>query len=204
MKFRVLIIASLVIIVTLSGCCLFPTYGAPNLTGVQLTINDLPSGYKQLSDQELTSLGITKENFASAFKGAFSNASPQNFTVFTNPSNNNGELVFSVLFYPISQGDIADWNNKIRDPNVAAQDIAKGLGSGSEVKVISGNSKIGDSSIEFSTLIAGNTIEIIEARYFNVAMLFMYRYSNNPDLDLHNLAVILNSRVVNAYNLAKK
>jgi hypothetical protein len=202
MKFRFVIILGILFSLILAGCATSNTKTdvEKNLDSVKLAAGDFPEGFKELSDSQVKQRGITPEGLAKAFEVFFIVAKPINLTVFTNPGDTNGALVFALIFYPLSMGDIRGWDGQVKDPNKIAQDIASGGGQGTLVIPKPEYSGLGDSSIGFSIIYTDNSkVDFIHFRRNTTASLILIKYTDNLPVDIAQLAGKLDERIIAAY-----
>lgn len=67
------------------------------LANAVLTINDLPAGFQEFSEQELKDMGMDSETLASSFKDTLKKATPQSFKAFMSTDMNNFEMVINTF-----------------------------------------------------------------------------------------------------------
>jgi hypothetical protein len=83
----------------------------PLLPGAALTLADFPDEFLQLNASDLARLGMSQEQIESQLGSGFTTAKPVNFTAFMYNDLDRYQLVFAVLYYPLTASEQAglDW-----------------------------------------------------------------------------------------------
>ena len=178
------------------------TFSEPDLKDAKLMLKDLPSEFQQPSDEELEAMGFTEEAIANSFKSNFEGSQTMNFMVFINPDPSNSAMVFSMIFYPLSDDNIQSWDEEVKDPDKSLESFKMGTGSDSSVPITQNPELegIGDGSLGFYTKSQGsNNVEIVMARRKNTAFVIMNMFLGNNSVNIRDLAIKLDSRIDKAY-----
>lgn len=172
------------------------------LADAVLTINDLPAGFQEFSEQELKDMGMDSETLASSFKDTLKKATPQSFKAFMNTDMNNFEMVMSFVLAPLTTLEKASFDIYLADPQGAAKDFGEGAGS-SNVEIIKMD-KIGDSSVGLTfTSGEGDTklrADVVISRNKNAVVVTMVFYldGQTPPFSVEQAAKIMDQRVGDA------
>ncbi len=213
MKFKYLICLSVVSITILTSCgggvqvsptpvptsTVEPTQvKPPDLSAVQLKADDLPDGYKQLTDEEAKELGLVDidKSFSSIAEGANTHAA-----FYLNQSQNNFGIIITILAHPLSTKLVTSLAAEMSNPEVAAEDILKSMKDIKNPTIKTEYSGIGDGSFGISGAFESNAMmmDIIMAYSGNTMEIVMYMYTNVSKVDLKSVAQKLDEHVRAAY-----
>jgi len=171
----------------------------PDLSNVVLTIDDLPGNFQNLPIESLEKIGFGQNTLTTAFQGAFTNAQPHNLTAYMNPDANQVEVILSILFSPLSQDEVRTWDAQVDNPEQAAYDFSLGVSGDSQAIIKPEYSGIGDKSIGFITTDEGFNMETLLVRRNRTISLLLLMYMNSTQLNLRQLAIVLDQRLVAGY-----
>ncbi|MHB1120383.1 MAG: hypothetical protein ACYC11_10025 [Bellilinea sp.] len=165
----------------------------------RLQVDDLPDGFRELTEQELQDLGLSSSQFTSAFAGMLTNAKPENFAAFISTSG-SFEVVVSMLMAPLTSLEGAAIDLYLRDPLRFADDFAAAAGA-SDLMLDEGALPVGDSSssVTFSLpdypldLNGGITASRNE-KVLQIALLF-YPDGSKPVLTSSDVAAIVDAKL---------
>ncbi|MRS05559.1 hypothetical protein EG832_20445, partial [bacterium] len=163
MKTKMLVLVGLLASIVLSACG--GSASAPkalDLTKAVLKAEDLPSGFSLYTAEQMAAINLNEESLTESFAGVFKEAKLENFSVFSNNDAANPALIFSLIFYPLSQADIDKWNDELNDPAKLKEGFASGFGG--SVDMNNAYKGIADGSAGFDTNTGGFNIGIISAR----------------------------------------
>jgi hypothetical protein len=188
----------LFLLVLLTGCSK-DDISEPNLSNVILTIDDLPGNFQNLPMESLEKIGFGQNTLTTAFQGAFTNAQPHNFTAYMSPDANQVEVILSMLFSPLSQDEVQAWDAQVDNPEQAVYDFSVGMGVDSQSQIKPEYSGIGDKSIGFISNHGGFYMETLLVRRNRTVSLFLLMYMNSTQLDLRQMATVMDQRLVTGY-----
>lgn len=120
------------------------TPAGPDYSSAQLTIVDLPLGFRELTAEELEALGLTSDQFTNLFTGMLSVARPENFAAFTN-TNGSFEVIVSVLIVPLTFVERTAIDLYLSDPQRLADDFS-GAGGIMDLALDESAPMVGESS----------------------------------------------------------
>lgn len=170
-------------------------------SSARLKVEDLPAGFRELSEQELLDLGLSSSQFITAFDGMLSEAEAQNFAAFIN-TNGSFEVVVSVLMAPLTTLESAAVDLYLRDPQRLSGDFASAAGA-ADLQFVEGESVVGSasSSATFSLpnsplAMNGGLTASRHGKALQVALLF-YPANNNPTLTSYDVSVIVDAKLAN-------
>lgn len=172
----------------------------PDLSNVILTIDDLPGNFQPLPLESLGKIGFDQNTLTNTFQGAFTNAQPYNFTVYMNPDANQVEVILSILFSPLSKDEVRTWDAQVDNPEQAAYDFSLGVSGDSQAVIKPEYSGIGDKSIGFISAHEGFHMETLLVRRNRTISLLLLMYMNSTHLNLRQLAIVLDQRLVAGYH----
>ncbi len=198
MKIKMLVLIALLASLVLSACG--GTASAPktlDLTKAVLKAEDLPAGFTQYTTDQMAAININEESLSESFAGVFNEAKLENFAVFSNGDAANPALIFSLIFYPLSQADIDKWNTELNDPTKLKEGFASGFGG--TVDLNNAYKGIADGSAGFDTNTGGFNIGIIIARRSNAAFMIMTMGLQADVLDTLAIAKNMDARMVEGF-----
>lgn len=170
-------------------------------SAARLQAEDLPTGFRELSEQELLDMGLSTSQFTGAFNGILSQAKAQNFAAFIN-TNGSFEVVVSVLMAPLTTLEGAAVDLYLRDPQRLSGDFAAAAGA-ANLQFVEGEAAVGNtvSSAMFSLpdlplAMNGGLTASRHGKALQVALLFYPAYST-PTLTSHDVAVIVDNKLAN-------
>lgn len=170
------------------------TYGM-----ARLQVDDLPDGYRELTEQELQDLGLSSSQFTTAFAGMLTNAKPENFAAFISTSG-RFEVVVSMLMAPLTSLEGAAIDLYLRDPMRFADDFASAAGA-SDLMLDESALPVGDSSssVTFSLPdypldLNGGVTASRNAKVLQIALLF-YPGGSKPVLTSSDVAAIVDAKL---------
>lgn len=165
----------------------------------RLQVDDLPDGFRELTEQELQDLGLSSTQFTSAFAGMLTNAKPENFAAFISTSG-SFEVVVSMLMAPLTSLEGAAIDLYLRDPLHFADDFASAAGA-TDLMLDEGALPVGDSSssVTFSLPdypfnLNGGITASRNAKVLQIALLF-YPGSSKPILTSSDIAAIVDAKL---------
>jgi len=168
-------------------------------SSARLTANDLPEGFRELTEQELEDLGISGSQFTNAFTGMLSQASPQNFAAFTN-TNGSFEVIVSALMAPLTTLEGAAVDLYLADPQRLANDFSSASGA-TNLTIDSAAPSIGNSSSSATFVLPTAALEmnggVTVSRHgqaLQVALLF-YPAGTTPTLASYSVAEIVDAKL---------
>jgi len=180
-----------------SGTVESPT--GTDYSAARLTAEDLPAGFRELSEQELLDMGLSAGQFTGSFNGMLSEAKAQNFAAFIN-TNGSFEVVVSVLMAPLTTLEGAAVDLYLRDPQRLSGDFAAAAGA-ANLQFVEGEASVGNasSSATFSLpnlplAMNGGLTASRHGKALQVALLF-YPASSMPTLTSHDVAVIIDNKL---------
>ena len=198
MKFKYIFFMSIIASLLLANCSsgivqptqtLQPTK-EPEISEVLLRADDLPGGYKQLTDKEISSMmwPDPREIFRRITEDA-----PSKSTVFLNQSQNEFGIIVVLLAHPVSTKTITSLVAGMSQPDLFMTNI--------KFTLKPEYSGIGNESLGLLTEVAGDHYfqEFIVAYRNNSVMAVTYLYTDNPKVDLKSLAQKLDIHVEAAY-----
>jgi len=198
MKFKYICFISIIASLLLAGCgggSVQPTQTPqptkePEISEVLLKADDLPGGYKQLTDEEISRMmwPDTRKLFSSITEDA-----PSKSTVFLNQSQNEFGIIVVLLAHPVSTKTITSLVAGMSQPDLFMTNI--------KFTLKPEYSGIGNESLGLLTEVAGDHYfqEFIVAYRNNSVMAVTYLYTDNPKVDLKSLAQKLDIHVEAAY-----
>lgn len=172
----------------------------PNdFSAARLTANDLPAGFRELTEQELEDLGISGSQFTNAFNGMLSQASPQNFAAFTN-TNGSFEVVVSALMVPLTTLEGAAVDLYLADPQRLANDFSSASGA-TNLSIDNAAPSLGNSSSSATFVLPTAALEMNggvtvsrRGQALQVALLF-YPAGTTPSLASYSVAEIVDAKL---------
>jgi len=198
MKFKYICFISIIASLLLANCSsgivqptqtLQPTK-EPEISEVLLRADDLPGGYKKLTDKEISSMmwPDPREIFRRITEDA-----PSKSTVFLNQSQNEFGIIVVLLAHPVSTKTITSLVAGMSQPDLFMPNI--------KFTLKPEYSGIGNGSLGLLTEVAGDHyfMEYIVAYRNNSVMAVTYLYTDNPKVDLKSLAQKLDIHVEAAY-----
>ncbi len=103
------------------------TPAGPDYSSARLTLTDLPQGFRELTPDELESLGLSSSQFTNIFTGMLSEALPVNFAAFTNTTG-SFEVIVSVLVVPLTFVERTAVDLYLKDPQRLADNFSSASG----------------------------------------------------------------------------
>jgi hypothetical protein len=170
------------------------------LAGAALTLQDLPEGYQQLSDEDLADFGFAREKFTGNFKGMLSKAETQNFTAFIKSGPSGYEIILSTVLAPLSAVERIALDLYLSNPEQFAQDFAQDAES-REVEVLAGSDAVGEKSagITFLTQANGRDLRsdtVISRRGEAIqAAIVLYPDGSQPETAAADVAQIVDQKI---------
>jgi hypothetical protein len=176
------------------------------LPGAALTLADFPDGFLQLDQRELALLGMSQEQIERQLGSSFIAAQPVNFTAFMNNDLVTYQLVFAVLYDPLSTSEQAGLDLGFDKPEEMLKAFALGFDSSKTTppEIIPGSDVLGDKSLGVTASMTEGTfplrLELILTRRGEVAemLISLSRTGNPPTADALGLATTLDERVAQA------
>lgn len=168
-----------------------------DLSGVLLTLDDLPPGFIQLS---LTDLGISLEELN------LETITLENLFIFLHPEKL--EFVLGLITEPLSPLQIVAFEAAMQTPEILIDPIVSAMG-GAEIlqqQEIPGLNNIGDTSIGYSLVVNMNTIPtgldvvVFREEVFGAGVINLYVAGGGSSVDIGALAQTLDNRIVAALN----
>lgn len=176
-----------------------PTPTGSDYSPARLQLDDLPDGFRELTEQELQDLGLSSSQFTSAFNGMLSKATPENFAAFIN-TGGGFEVIVSVLVAPLTSLETAGVDLYLRDPSRLAGDFASSAGV-SNLAVDQNAASVGDSSASATFSLPDSPLEMNGAltasrhdEVLQVALLF-YAAGTQPALASDQVAEIVDAKL---------
>lgn len=175
------------------------TPDAQDYSFARLSADDLPPGYRELSEQELQDLGLSTSQFTDAFGQFLSEAHPQNVAAFINTTASL-EVVVSVLMAPLTNLEGAAVDLYLRDPLRLANDFAA-AGGVADLKMVETASLVGDSSATAAFTLPKSPLpmsgDITVSRHgkaMQIALVF-YTSGSQPAINSENVALIVETKL---------
>lgn len=172
---------------------------AVNLSGAVLKLADLPAGFQELDAATQAQIGLTQENLAQSFQGAFRQAKSTSMSAFISPALQSFEVIVSLVFYPLTPVEISSFDLELSDPAKALTTFGQGFGSKTEP--LAGTDKFGNASIgmTFTTssgalVLRGDTV-LVRRENAVAVILTLYRDGSKPPVPVATLCPILDGRV---------
>ena len=181
----------------LSACGAKSAATALDITKAALTLEDVPQGFVQLSADQLNAMNLTQESVSESFASSFKDAKLASFNVFTNQDSVNPAMVFSLVFYPLSQDEINKWSDDLKNPATLSETIGAGLGA--DITLDDQFSQIGDGSAGFKTNAQGYNLGLVMARRSNAAFLIMTMAAQIDAVDTLAIAKKMDARMVEGF-----
>jgi hypothetical protein len=178
-----------------------PTSAALGIASARLTLDDLPSGYQEMSAADLQKMHMTESDLASSFGKASATAKPQNITGFI--SLNPTEIVVAFVRYPFSPLETASLEMALSPASVGSLATVLAGANGSQPSGLSDADKIGDKSIGATAVTSGATpmrIQMVLARRGNALemVVVFYPVQQHQQPGAVELAQILDTRLAAA------
>lgn len=133
-----------------------------DLSGVTLTLADLPAGFEGMPDNLLDNFRNLLEQINSA--GGYSNAEMLNLVGYQRVDYPNTEYVLSFLLSPLSAIETLQFDQQLSDPEKFLRTTEAALSSGgfSDFELLPGSTDLGASSIGFTCKMDAGSITIEE------------------------------------------
>lgn len=165
----------------------------------RLQVEDLPDGFRELSEQELLDLGLSSSQFLDSFGGMLSKAEAQNFAAFIN-TDGSFEVIVSVLLAPLTTLEGAAVDLYLRDPQRLSGDFATAVGA-VDLQFVESEATLGNTSgsATFSLPnaalnMSGGLTAARHEKALQVALLF-YPASTTPQLTSYDVAKIVHAKL---------
>lgn len=165
----------------------------------RLQLDDLPDGFRELTEQELQDLGLSSSQFTSSFNGMLSKGKPENFAAFIN-TGGSFEVIVSVLVAPLTSLETAAVDLYLRDPSRLAGDFASSAGV-SNLTIDQNAASVGDSSSSATFSLPDSPLEMNGAltasrhdEVLQIALLF-YAAGTQPALASYQVADIVDAKL---------
>lgn len=176
-------------------------------SAARLQAEDLPAGFRELTEQELLDMGLSTSQFTGLFNGMLSEAKAQNFAAFIN-TNGSFEVVVSVLMAPLTTLEGAAVDLYLRDPQRLSGDFAAAAGA-ANLQFVENEAAVGNavSSATFSLpnlplAMNGGLTASRHGKALQIALLF-YPASSTPTLSSHEVAVIVDAKLASLDNTSQ-
>jgi hypothetical protein len=124
----------------------------PNLTAVKLVAKDMPSGFQEVTTDDLRKMNLTEEALGNAFRGIGAQARVQNLAAFQHPQRY--QIVLGFLIYPLTPVERAAVEAQLANPDTALKawgEAVVGPTGSTKAKPLVGVDKFGNKSVGFTT-----------------------------------------------------
>lgn len=173
--------------------------GESDYSSARLQVEDLPSGFRELTEEELQSLGLSSSQFTQAFNGMLSSAQAQNFAAFIN-TGSSFEVIVSVLMAPVTTLEGATIDLLMQNPDRLADELTADSGLSDftidESATLIGNSSTSatfsmpDSALEMK----GNITVSRRGKALQIALQF-HPAGVQPAINAHTVAEIVDAKL---------
>jgi hypothetical protein len=182
-----------------------PPTPLPNLSGVKLTVKDLPAGFQDAAADNLKKSGLTEEALGNAFKGIGAQARVQNLVAFQHSSR--AQVALGFLIFPLTAEEKTALETQLANSDSALKawgNALVGPAGVSSAKPLTGVDKFGDKSVGLTTmmtmmgvLVRADSVMIVRGGAVAVVMSF-FPNAVPPALNTADLAKLLDTRLATA------
>lgn len=178
-----------------------------DLSNVKITLDDLPSGYKILTESDIQELGFTEEQLIGSMTSNLSEATIRNMTGYMTEDVEAFEIILSMLVYPLTSVERASFDLEILDPNIFLNNFTTGMSSTSTdpitVDILPDGDQVGDKSVGVSFFQSSSGVDIqgeaIVARRDRVILIaFVFFLPGSQPVPSISIAQILDAKLQNA------
>lgn len=118
-----------------------------DLTGVQLSVEDFPEGFKAMSSADMAGMSMTPNTLAASLTNDLKKAKAHNPTGYLRQSGKNLEMVLSMVIYPLTMLEASGIDIDLAEPEKMMDQFVSPMGS--DAKLLDGSQDIGEKSIGF-------------------------------------------------------
>lgn len=171
-----------------------------DLSHVRLEQSDLPTGFSEMSEEEMAQYGFDSKSLLAAISSSLAKAEPQNLAVFVKPGITDTTIVMSFLIQPLTTIEKGAFDLLARNPQQAVtmlSNAAEDLTFTPQTEIES----IGDATMgvlftsKQSTIpLAGNLVIYRRDQVVQISMI-AYMQGGNPAISATEIARIMDSKI---------